>query len=880
MTETGVMLRRTIAACVFGAFSLLALLILLTMSQIMREHAISRTVQRTLINQRQIFKLYTTIGQADLGARDYLALGTPASRALYENAAANIQPELDEFDANAGSTSDGAKINGLNHLVTAEMAQLAEAVALTTSGYKTQAVALIGRVIDGKTHPALRQMVASLQNDEERRLLLASAGEAQADLLLQIVTISTAISLFFVALYVTLYSRSRNAQMRRAEAALIDANNNLERVVSERGVSLSASEAQFRALMEFMPNGVAIADAKGALTFTSAGMARFTGVSVQEMRGDGWLALLHPDDREVCTQEWYRRIALGEDFSMEYRIRHHGGLYRWFLVTNMPYRDSQGRIIGWVGTVADIDKRHRAEAETAHKIAWLEDFVADRMQALDQFFALSQDILIITNFDLQTIAVNPAWQRITGHSAAKLMTSQFRDFVHPDDMGPNLLASREILLGKAEKFDVRFRRADGAWSWLSWTVMASPERGLVYAIGRDTTAAREREAQLRQSQKMEVVGQLTGGLAHDFNNLLTIIMGSLELLQNGLKNANPQIMRRLVTAMDAARRAAVLTHRMLAFSRLQPLDPTPLDANTLLEGMGDILNRSLGEVIEVKTHNMSGLWPVLVDANQLENAILNLAVNARDAMPEGGTLIIKTQNIELDASSIQTIPGGHPGPYVAITVQDTGTGMTPDVQAKVFEPFFTTKPAGQGTGLGLAQVYGFITQSGGFVDINSAPGVGTSVTIYLPRLERAITPAAAPPPPSPYLARGHGEPILVVEDEPGVRQFAQDVLNELGYIVHIAGTGAEALRILGQSPIRLVFTDIVLAGEMTGRDLAEQVRNAHPDMPFLFTTGYNMLAPSDPAQDNGSIDFIGKPFTAALLGNKIAQLLARHRVMP
>ncbi|HUB16146.1 MAG TPA: ATP-binding protein, partial [Acetobacteraceae bacterium] len=354
-------------------------------------------------------------------------------------------------------------------------------------------------------------------------------------------------------------------------------------------------------------------------------------------------------------------------------------------------------------------------------------------------------------------------------------------------------------------------------------------------------AQRERaEEALRHSQKMEAIGQLTGGVAHDFNNLLQVILGNLERLGRRLPEAPATETGRLIAAATrAAGRAATLTQRLLAFSRRQPLTPKSLDLNRLVAGMLELFGRTLGEAIQVDTMLAGGLWRVFADENQLENALVNLAVNARDAMPHGGRLTLETRNVRLDESYALTQEDVRPGDYVLVTVSDTGTGMTKEVLARAFDPFFTTKDIGQGTGLGLSQVYGFVRQSGGHVRIDSTIGQGTTVSLYLPRffeLEKLDTSAAAPQ----ALPLGkHHEAILIVEDEHDVRSFTRETLQELGYEVREAASGSAALRALEASPnLRLLFTDIGLPGGMNGRQLAEEARRRRPELKVLLTTGY------------------------------------------
>ncbi|MDQ3558909.1 MAG: PAS domain-containing protein [Pseudomonadota bacterium] len=381
------------------------------------------------------------------------------------------------------------------------------------------------------------------------------------------------------------------------------------------------------------------------------------------------------------------------------------------------------------------------------------------------------------------------------------------------------------------------------------------------------------EEALRQAQKMEAVGQLTGGIAHDFNNMLAVVIGSLDLLGRRVGASDPRARRYIDAATDGARRAALLTQRLLAFSRQQPLQPEPVDANKLVTGMTDLLRGSLGGDIRLETVLAGGQWRTHADPNQLENVLLNLAVNARDAMPEGGRLTIETQNAHLDARYAAVHLGVPAGQYVLIAVTDTGAGMPPDVIAKAFDPFFTTKEIGKGTGLGLSQVYGFVKQSGGHVKIYSEPGQGTTVKIYLPRFMTAEGEAdeEVSGPDMPLGERD--EVVLVVEDEPAVRQFTVDALGELGYRVLEADGAQVALRLLDAHPeIALLFTDVVMP-DVNGRKLADEARRRRPDLKVLFTTGYTRNAVVHNGVLDPGVELIGKPFTIEELAAKVREVL-------
>jgi CheY-like chemotaxis protein len=371
---------------------------------------------------------------------------------------------------------------------------------------------------------------------------------------------------------------------------------------------------------------------------------------------------------------------------------------------------------------------------------------------------------------------------------------------------------------------------------------------------------------------MEAIGQLTGGIAHDFNNLLQVIMGNLEVLQRRDLVENDVAKRLVAAAARGAERAATLTQRLLAFARRQPLNPKPLDVNALVAGMSELLHRSLGEGIVIQTVLATGLWRVAVDANQLESALLNLAVNARDAMPSGGRLTIETENAHLDEAHASA-QEAKAGDYVSIAVTDTGTGMSRDVLQKAFEPFFTTKDFGKGSGLGLSQAYGFMRQSGGHVKIDSEVGSGTTVRLYLPRI--ADEADAIPAVDAEALPRGSIDRlILVVEDDPEVRAHAVTMLRELGYGVVEAMDGRSALGILEATPdIAMMFTDVGLPG-MNGRELADEARKRRPGLRVLFTTGYARDAIVHTGRLDAGVELLTKPFTYAALSTKVHRMLS------
>jgi signal transduction histidine kinase/CheY-like chemotaxis protein len=388
------------------------------------------------------------------------------------------------------------------------------------------------------------------------------------------------------------------------------------------------------------------------------------------------------------------------------------------------------------------------------------------------------------------------------------------------------------------------------------------------------------ESTLRQSQKMESIGQLTGGIAHDFNNMLTIVMGNLDTALRRMKSLDGSavLSRPLEAAMQGAHNAAKLTHRLLAFARQQPLEPAHLRIDTLIAGMADLITRTTGETIRVETVSSAGLWHVFIDPNQLENCVINLVINARDAMPDGGKLTIESANTYLDDAYVAQFTGVPTGQYVMLSVSDTGVGMPADVQERVFEPFFSTKEQGKGTGLGLAMVHGFVKQSGGHVRLYSELGVGTTIKIYLPRqlAAKPVVPDLSEVVPvlSAESRAKKGETVLVVEDDPAVRDYAIGALEDLGYRVLASAGGQEVLeRFATAGRVTLLFTDVVLGGEMSGKQIADRLHEIDPKLPVIFTTGYTRNAIVHHGHLDPGVNLINKPYTQRDLAEKFRKVI-------
>jgi signal transduction histidine kinase len=415
----------------------------------------------------------------------------------------------------------------------------------------------------------------------------------------------------------------------------------------------------------------------------------------------------------------------------------------------------------------------------------------------------------------------------------------------------------------------------GYFTQRSFSQLAAARDGLARSnqeLVSEVTRRERAESQLRQAQKMEALGQLTGGIAHDFNNMLGVISGSLDIMRRSIKKGDFGIERLIDAAAKATERAAVLTHRLLAFGRQQPLAPEPIDANKMIANMSDLLRSTLGEHIRIETVSAGGLWNTHADAHQLENAILNIAINGRDAMPDGGKLTIETGNAYLDEAYCQQNADVEPGQFVMVAITDTGLGIPSEIVTKVFDPFFTTKPPGKGTGLGLSQVYGFIKQSRGHIKIYSEIGSGTTVKIYLPRLIGETK--RAKPILQPQVRTGAAdEVILVVEDDPLMREMSAEALRDLGYTVMDSATAAEALTILDStSRIKLLFTDVVMP-DMNGKKLADEALRRWPELKVLFTTGYTRNAVVHGGVLDPGVNFLSKPFSLEQLASKVRVVL-------
>jgi len=539
--------------------------------------------------------------------------------------------------------------------------------------------------------------------------------------------------------------------------------------ISARKVTEKAileSEARFRSLAQSMPNHVWTAGPDGTLDWFNDRVYAYSGASAGMLDGSGWVAMLHPDDVEATASSWAEACRTGTPYEVEFRLRRHDGIYRWYIARAVPTRCPSGVLERWVGTNTDIEDQKTAEAALADLAITLEERVEAR--------------------------------------TAELLRTQDA---------------------------------------------------------------------LRQSQKMESIGNLTGGVAHDFNNLLQVISGNMQLLANDLEG-NVRAEQRLQNAMAGVARGSKLASQLLAFGRRQPLAPKVVNIGRLVRNMDDILRRALGEAIEVETIVAGGLWNTFIDPSNVENAILNLAINARDAMDGSGRLTIEAGNAFLDDKYAANYSDVTAGQYVILAVTDTGSGMSREVLDQVFEPFFTTKPEGKGTGLGLSMVYGFVKQSGGHINIYSEPGQGTTIKLYLPRStqseDRLVDIESGP-------ITGGSETILIAEDDEAVRETVVALLSDLGYRVLKSKDAQSALTVIESGmAIDLLFTDVVMPGPMKSPELARKARERLPGISVLFTSGYTENSIVHSGRLDEGVELLSKPYTREALARKIRYVLAKN----
>ncbi|UXH80503.1 PAS domain-containing protein [Roseateles amylovorans] len=650
-----------------------------------------------------------------------------------------------------------------------------------------------------------------------------------------------------------------------AESRLREINDRLEAEVTSR-------TRERNRIWEVSRDMLLVADRAGVWLSVNPAWTAALGWSEAELLGRTSEWLEHPDDRDRTRAE-VGKLAGGERTrTFENRLRTRDGDYRRLSWTAVP----EDSVLYCVAR--DITDEHLRDTELRERTRIQRESEA---RARAYFLTTPEYVMLLradASGELAIEDINPSVEHLIGRPRAEVFGASPRSVLPPDAVQDLERGVRECLrTGHNHTYTAR-RVYPGRSDISVETVMAVVERhagfgGLVLLIARDRTDQRRAEEQLRQSQKMEAVGQLTGGVAHDFNNLLSTIGTCLELVRRKVKSGDVSDVPRFVDTADrSVQSAAALTHRLLAFSRKQSLDLRPVDANQLARSLEDIFSRTLGEQIAVELRLDEAAWPVQTDANQLENALLNLAINARDAMPHGGQLTIETRNLQV-ADDLLGQSELAEGDYVVISVSDNGLGMPKEVIDRAFDPFFTTKNIGKGTGLGLSMIYGYVKQSGGHVSIFSIVGEGTTVKLFLPRALTPHSPQEIASPPE--VVAGAGERILVVDDNTDLRRLLEESLTEQGYVVTAVGDAHEAMERLDDESFDLLITDVGLP-DLSGRRLADLVRDARPTLPVLLITGYAKEAAVRGDFVGEGMDMLAKPFALGTLTQRLQELLRRR----
>jgi PAS domain S-box-containing protein len=622
-------------------------------------------------------------------------------------------------------------------------------------------------------------------------------------------------------------------------------------------------ERLFSAVVESSNDAIIALGLEGIITAWNKAAERLFGYTADKAVGQHIDLILSPDRRDEA-RDILNRVGDGQHVEHFETVRlHKSGREVNVSLSISPIRSAAGWIVGASKTARDITESKQTERALRQEI-----------EERQRIFETSQDLILVTDIAGNFIQVSPSSFAILGYAPSEMVGRSAIDFIHPDDLDNTRNEMRSARRGQQMRnFEARYRHKEGNVVLLNWMGTWSEPVRRHFFIGRDLTEKQAAEAQFRQAQKMDAVGQLTGGVAHDFNNILTVITGTIGILGDAVAD-RPELASIAKLIDDAAERGAQLTKHLLAFARKQPLQPREIDVNALAMEVAKLLHPTLGEQIEVSPKLSEDAWSALADPNQLTTAMLNLALNARDAMPNGGKLTLETRNVYLDEGYASIHSDVAVGNYVMIAVSDTGTGISPENLEKVFDPFFTTKDVGKGTGLGLSMVFGFVKQSGGHVKIYSEVGHGTSVKIYLPRssgLQETASEAEVA-----ANVRGGNETILVVEDDVLVRKYVITQIASLGYGTLQAANAAEALKLVDSGvPIDLLFTDVIMPGGMNGRQLVDAAMKLRPALRVLFTSGYTENSIVHHGRLDAGVLLLAKPYRKPELARMIRVALSR-----
>ena len=621
-------------------------------------------------------------------------------------------------------------------------------------------------------------------------------------------------------------------------------------------------EGFFGAVVESSNDAIITKLLDGTITGWNGAAESLFGFTATEAVGQN-IDIIVPPDRRTEVSDILKRAGRGEQIEhYETSRAHKSGRSVEVSLSISPIRLASGKIVGVSETAHDITERKRTQKALSQEI-----------EERRRIFDTSNDLILVTDTSGNFIQVSPSVTGILGYLPTDMIGHSAVEFIHPDDLENTRNEMRAARRGQSKRnFETRYINKEGQAVALNWTGTWSEPVRRHFFIGRDLTEKQAAEAQLRHVQKMDAIGQLTGGVAHDFNNILTVITGTIGMLEEAVAG-QPQLVAVTRLIDEAAERGANLTRHLLAFARKQPLQPLEVDVNALVLEAAKLLHPTLGEHIEITPLLAENAWPALVDPNQLTTALLNLALNARDAMPNGGKLALETSNIYLDDNYAGMNSEVAAGSYVMLAVSDTGTGIPAALLERVFDPFFTTKEIGKGTGLGLSMVFGFVKQSGGHVNIYSEEGHGTSVKIYLPRAT-GLNRTAAEAPVSADIEGGN-EVVLVVEDDSLVRRYVVTQVESLGYTTLEAANAAEALRIIDNAgTIDLLFTDVIMPGTMNGRQLVDEALKRRPALKTLFTSGYTENAIVHHGRLDSGVLLLAKPYRKSELARMIRLALA------
>jgi PAS domain S-box-containing protein len=841
--------------------------------------AVYRQVQTTQDVLTALYRLDADIRQISRFHREFLLTGLPPFLTDYRVARQRVPAEVTLIRALTADHADQQRrLDVIVSVLEDDASAVDAAIALARPGPGNRVLeALLG---PERLYASVQRLIADMYLDEVRlqatRIGTAVQRTEQA-LLVSVLRTIVAVALAALVFYLIWRQKmtrdalvaERATVLAGAADALAGATDALQHEVAERHqveAVLRGREVMLRGLSDAMPQIVFVIYADGTGEFINRRWHDYTGASATFSQAQGWQALVHPDDAGRLRSRWQKAMRPGAPFVAEFRLRGKDGQYRWFLAQAVHVADRDNADAAtWVGTLTDINDIHHADTA-----------LRDSEKRFRRIFEGSPFGMTLSEGDERRILqANPAFCQMLGYAPGELIGRRLIELSHPDELAENRAFPQ--LDGVDPGWRTREKRyltRQGSTVWARIRVAVFDPLGgggpQLLAVVEDITRQREADEALRQAQRMEAVGQLSAGVAHDFNNLLGVIIGNIEFLLDTIGD-DPEQADLAREVLDSALSGAELTRRLLAFGRRQALSPQRIDLNAQVSGHVSLLSRTLGRTIQVETVLADDLWPTRADPSQLADALLNLAINARDAMPHGGVLTIETHNDRVWPEDIEPEPEMAPGDYVALAVSDTGIGMLPEVRARAVEPFFTTKGPGVGTGLGLSMIYGFVRQSGGYLTINSEQGIGTTVRICLPRAWGEDTNVSCEPSRS-SLPTGH-ETILVVDDSSEMRQVAERHLRYLGYSVLTAEHGPAAVALLRAGmPLDLLFTDIAMPEGMNGFQLAEIARRLRPGLKVVFTTGYaGAEGPAD--APDWQQQLIRKPYRRPELAEKIRAAL-------